>query len=212
MTPSRLICYFSYMNKDPSSPYHHGDLRRSLLDAARVMIREDGIEALSLRKLADVVGVSRTALYHHFRDKNDLLCAIVAEGFAAIHRLMDEAVDAETGSARERCAAFVHGYVRLATQDAELYDLMFSRTIWKQHAPTDALRTTAHDSFRRLLEMVRQWQADGIMSDRFEPRRLAQVTLSTLHGLSRLQNDGVYKDQSGLKAMCDCAIAVLLNP
>ena len=50
------------MNKDPSSPYHHGDLRRSLLDAARVMIREDGIEALSLRKLADVVGVSRTAL------------------------------------------------------------------------------------------------------------------------------------------------------
>ena len=116
---------------------------------------------------------------------------------------MDEAVDAETGSARERCAAFVHGYVRLATQDAELYDLMFSRTIWKQHAPTDALRTTAHDSFRRLLEMVRQWQADGIMSDRFDPKRLSQVTWSTLHGLSRLQNDGVYKDQSGLKAMCD---------
>lgn len=200
------------MNKDSSSPYHHGDLRRSLLETARVMVREDGIEALSLRKLADAVGVSRTALYHHFEDKNDLVCAIVAEGFAALHRLMDNAVDPATGAARERFAAFVHAYVRFATQDAEMYDLMFSRTIWKQHTPTEALRTTARDCFRRLRAMVKQWQADGLMSARFDPKRLSQVTWSTLHGLSRLQNDGVYKDQSGLTAMCDCAIAVLLNP
>lgn len=200
------------MNKIASAPYHHGDLRRSLLDAARLMIREEGIEALSMRKLADAVGVSRTALYHHFEDKNDLICAIVAEGFAALHRLMDAAVDPDTGSARERFATFVHGYVRFATQDAEMYDLMFSRTIWKQHTPTDALRSTARDCFRRLRAMVKAWQADGIMSARFDPKRLSQVTWGTLHGLSRLQNDGVYKDQSGLKAMCECAIAVLLNP
>jgi AcrR family transcriptional regulator len=200
------------MHKEPSTPYHHGDLRRSLLDAARVMIREDGIEALSLRKLADVVGVSRTALYHHFENKNDLVCAIVAEGFAALHRLLDAATAPETGSPRERFTAFVHGYVRFATQEAELYDLMFSRTTWKQHTPTEALHTTARDCFRRVIEMVRQWQSDGIMSARFDPKRLSQVTWSTLHGLSRLQNDGVYKDQSGLEAMCDCAIAVLMNP
>jgi len=196
----------------PHSPYHHGDLRRSLLNAARVMVREDGIESLSLRKLADVVGVSRTALYHHFDDKNDLICAIVAEGFEAMHHLMDAAVDPETGSARERFGSFVHGYVRFATQNAELYDLMFSRTIWKQQNPNDALRASARSSFRRLREMVKQLQAAGIMSDRLDPKRLSQVTWSTLHGLSRLQNDGVYKDQSGLKAMCDCAIAVLLEP
>ena len=200
------------MHKNPSTPYHHGDLRRSLLETARVMVREDGIEALSLRKLADAVGVSRTALYHHFEDKNELVCAVVAEGFTALHRLMDAAVDERTGTPRERLAAFVHGYVRFATQDAEMYDLMFSRTIWKQHTPTDALRGTARECFRRLREMVKQWQAAGIMSARFDPKRLSQVTWSTLHGLSRLQNDGVYKDQSGLKAMCDCAIAVLLTP
>ena len=59
--------------------------------------------------------------------------------------------------------------------------------------------------------MVRQWQADGIMSARFDLKRPPQVTWSALHGLSRLQNDGVHKDQSGLEAMCDCTIAVLLN-
>lgn len=200
------------MNNVSPSPYHHGDLRRSLLDAARVMVREDGIEAVSLRKLADVVGVSRTALYHHFQDKNDLLCAIVGEGFAVLHGLMDVAAAPESGSPRERFAGFVHGYVSFATQDSELYDLMFSRTIWKQHAPSEPLRATARECFRRLLDMVRQWQSEGIMSTRFDPKRLSQVTWSTLHGLSRLQNDGVYKDQSGLHDMCDCAIAVLLVP
>lgn len=200
------------MDKASPAPYHHGDLRRGLLEAARIMVREDGIEALSMRKLADAVGVSRTALYHHFEDKNDLVCAIVAEGFAAIHALFDAAALEENGTPRERFAAFVHGYVRFATHDAEIYDLMFSRTIWRQHTPNDALHATARDSFRRLLRMVVQWQAAGIMSTRFEPKRLAQVTWSTLHGLSRLQNDGVYKDQSGLKAMCDCAIEVLMSP
>ena len=50
--------------------YHHGDLRSALLDAAATRIENQGIEGLSLRKLADDVGVSRSALYHHFRDKN----------------------------------------------------------------------------------------------------------------------------------------------
>jgi len=65
------------------SSYHHGDLRAALLAAARDMIAEAGIEGLSLRKLAERAGVSRTAPYHHFQDKNDLLCAIAAEGFSA---------------------------------------------------------------------------------------------------------------------------------
>ena len=68
------------------SSYHHGDLRAALLAAARDMIAEAGIEGLSLRKLAERAGVSRTAPYHHFQDKNDLLCAIAAEGFQRRHR------------------------------------------------------------------------------------------------------------------------------
>jgi hypothetical protein len=55
--------------------YHHGDLRSSLLDAANAMLKEHGIEGLSLRKLADRVGVSRTAPYHHFKDKKTSYCA-----------------------------------------------------------------------------------------------------------------------------------------
>ena len=61
--------------------YHHGDLQQRLLDEATLMIEESGIEGLSLRKLALRAGVSRTAPYHHFKDKNELLCAIAENGY-----------------------------------------------------------------------------------------------------------------------------------
>ena len=68
----------SHINITPVArpTYHHGDLREALLQAAKALIGEAGIENLSLRKLAERAGVSRTAPYHHFSDKNDLLCAI----------------------------------------------------------------------------------------------------------------------------------------
>ena len=56
--------------------YHHGDLHAALLREAAVLLREQGVEGLSLRRLAERAGVSRTAPYHHFEDKNALLCAL----------------------------------------------------------------------------------------------------------------------------------------
>ncbi|MCW8832865.1 MAG: TetR/AcrR family transcriptional regulator, partial [Colwellia sp.] len=72
-------------DKKITSSYHHGDLHSSLLETATAMITEQGIDALSLRKLAERIGVSRTAAYHHFKDKNDLLSAIAAQAFASWH-------------------------------------------------------------------------------------------------------------------------------
>ena len=70
------------MTPKSKANYHHGDLRPNLLSAATEMITAGGVESLSLRKLAEKVGVSRTATYHHFKDKHDLLCAVAAQGFA----------------------------------------------------------------------------------------------------------------------------------
>ena len=56
--------------------YHHGNLRQSLLASSLQLLREGGVEALSLRKLAELSGVSRAAPYHHFADKQALLAAV----------------------------------------------------------------------------------------------------------------------------------------
>lgn len=68
--------------------YHHGDLHSTLLREANRLLDEDGIDGLSLRKLAERAGVSRTAPYHHFRDKNVLLCALATQAFSQLDEMI----------------------------------------------------------------------------------------------------------------------------
>ena len=57
-------------------PYHHGDLRHALIEAARAIVIRDGAQALSLRGVAREAGVSPAAPYHHFKDKQELVLAV----------------------------------------------------------------------------------------------------------------------------------------
>src|ERR1700760_4711016 len=78
-----------------SRPYHHGDLRRALIDAATRLLETEGPSALSLRAVAREAGVSPAAPYHHFKDKSELLEAVAGEGWtqldAAIAKVRAEA-------------------------------------------------------------------------------------------------------------------------
>src|SRR3954454_4575799 len=65
-------------------PYHHGNLRRALLDEALATIKAEGVEGLTLREIGARLGVSRTALYRHFADKRALLTAVATEGFRTL--------------------------------------------------------------------------------------------------------------------------------
>ena len=69
------------MNDAPQKSYHHGNLRNELLDTAEAQLAEAGTEELSLRALARRVGVSQTAPYRPFSDKNDQLAALAARGY-----------------------------------------------------------------------------------------------------------------------------------
>jgi AcrR family transcriptional regulator len=192
--------------KQKKLSYHHGDLRSTLLNAANVLLKEMGIEGLSLRKLADKVGVSRTAPYHHFKDKNQLLCAIAEQGF--IRWQQDaEFIFNQTGlPSKEKYRQFFHGYISYAADNPELYDLMFGRTIWKLNSATNELRDVAYPSFHYQVEMTKKWQAQGLMPNNEDTLRLSQVTWGTMHGIARLLIDGIYADRSHIDEMCDCAV------
>lgn len=186
--------------------YHHGDLHASLLDAAKTMLKESGVEGLSLRKLADRVGVSRTAPYHHFKDKNELLCAIAEEGFHHWHRTAEQIFDQPKLSVRDKYREFIHGYINYAADNPELYDLMFGRAIWKQNKATTNLRDVAYPSFQYQVQMTKHWQQQGLMPKDQDTLRLAQVTWGTMHGIARLLIDGIYADNSHIDEMCECAV------
>ena len=199
----KIDCYIAAMNAfrpGEKKAYHHGNLRQVLLDGAAKLLREEGEAGLSMRKLAARTGVSRTAAYHHFKDKHDLLCATAEEGFrrfrAVFHSPGQDPVD------QQRLQRLVEDYIDFATNQSEYYDLMFGSRLWRSEGLTDTLTEEAHGTFRGYVDGIRRWRGQRGVSSRLDPLRYAQVTWSTLHGMSRLLIDGIYIDDEARKAMC----------
>ena len=103
--------------------YHHGDLRTALLAAARHTIEQEGFDALSLRQVAEQVGVSSAAPYRHFKDKNALLAAVAVEGFAALQEACRSVRDFR--NPRKRLMADVRALIDFAAARPGLFRLMF---------------------------------------------------------------------------------------
>lgn len=192
-----------------SKTYHHGDLRRRLVEEAITMVREGGLESLSLRRLAERVGVSQTALYHHFQDKQGLLCAMGEEGIRRFDESLRQGESrAETPGGRLEC--FITAYVRFALAYPELYELMFGRTTWKG-GTTTSFEQTARSSFRSYADMVAALQHSGHLSSDINALRLAQVMWGTLHGLCRMHNDGLLFSPGDVEEISRYALWMVSN-
>ncbi|OMH29490.1 TetR/AcrR family transcriptional regulator [Motiliproteus sp. MSK22-1] len=196
----------------PKSNYHHGDLRQSLLMNATDIIKEGGVEALSMRRLADRTGVSRTAPYHHFKDKNELLCAIAELGFLqqeqSIQNIPSELTSQNGMLLFEK---YVLAYIQFADQHPETYDLMFGKEIWKIGEPTERLKEVSKASFRQWMSWVEELQQQAVLPDTESSLRVAQTCWATLHGLCRLMNDGIYLDRKDLEEMGRTAVSMLIS-
>jgi AcrR family transcriptional regulator len=106
-------------------PYHHGDLRATLLAAAEAELTEKGVEGFSLRSVAKRAGVSHAAPSHHFGDTNGLLTALAAEGFTRFQDTLDAR---EVGAVddRDRAVRAGLGYLEFALARPALFRLIFS--------------------------------------------------------------------------------------
>ena len=105
-------------------PFHHGNLRAVLLDEAATVVRETGVDGLSLRDLARRAGVSHGAPRSHFADRQALLDALAVLGFERLTAAVRRALGTE-GDLSVRFRAVARAYVDFAIDDAALMDLMF---------------------------------------------------------------------------------------
>src|SRR5579884_1798861 len=114
-------------------PYHHGDLRRALVDAARQILEKEGPSALSLRAVAREAGVSPAAPYHHFKDKAELLDAVAQEGWEMLHVAMAHAVEHAPNEISELGVA----YVCFARENPALDRVMYDTARDKEALPEE---------------------------------------------------------------------------
>ncbi len=152
------------------SPYHHGDLRRAVLDAAAAAITEHGSAGISLRDLARRAGVSHAGPVHHFGDKAGVLTALAAEGFGLL-------ADALTAT-EERTRDFVElgvAYVRFAIEHRAHFEVMFRADLVRED---DAALLAARDRASGLLT--------GGAASVSDDRMAGVAAWSLMHGFANL--------------------------
>lgn len=109
--------------------YHHGDLESALVEAAITLVRKYGPDHLSLRAASAEIGVSPSASYHYFQDKDSLVSAIGEKLFNNLAEIQEKAIEKLVGSgaraARERFEALGNAYFKWALAEPNLYRLIF---------------------------------------------------------------------------------------
>jgi AcrR family transcriptional regulator len=182
-------------------PYHHGNLRAALLEHAERTVREQGADRLSLRELARQVGVSHGAPRRHFPDRQALFDALAESGFDRLGDELRRAVDAAGEGFEPRLRASAAAYVRFATRDPALLELMFAGK-HREHA--DALDAAAERAFAVLLDVILQGQAEGVL-EQGDPERVGLVLFATMQGIAALVTGGMV-DEDQLDGLVDDAI------
>ena len=133
------------MSTPSSAPYHHGNLRRALLDAALVILERDGEDGIQLRDLARAVNVSPGAPYRHFDSRASLLESLAVVGFQRFTRQMEDVAQSNPSELR---TALGRTYVQFALANPGLFRLMFSPQLRRDNRP--GLRMAADAAFKTL--------------------------------------------------------------
>lgn len=168
----------------PVTAYHHGNLRATLLAAAERNLRQHGADQLSLRELAREAGVSHAAPRRHFADRQALLDALAEAGFARLDTELRTALGAAGEEFRSRLHAMAVTYLRFATEDAALLELMFTA---KHREGADRLVAAAAAPFGLMQDLIAQGQAQGVLEPG-DPQRVGVVLFATLQGIATLIN------------------------
>ena len=188
--------------------YHHGDLRRALLLEAVRTIHAEGAAALTLRGVGDRLGVSRTALYRHFADKQALLDEVAAEGFRMLRAALREAWGR---GGRAGFDAMGSAYVQFAVAHPSHYRVMFGG-IAERREPRDGAGNDAPDdstdAFQVLVDALVAEQAAGRVR-RDDPQALALYIWAMVHGVAMLALDGLLPPPTTPDALARLAIGRL---
>ena len=174
----------------PTRPYHHGNLREALLEAAEAALESGGVQGLTLRELSRALGVSHTSPRRHFADKQALLDALAARGFERLGQTLRRAVEDGGQGFERRLTALARAHVEFAVTHPALFGWMFEAK-HRREAPQE-LQGAGDRAYAIASDVFTDGQASGAVVAG-DPERLGLVAFAAMQGLIANATDGAYK-------------------
>lgn len=165
-------------------PFHHGDLRRALIDATLKLVLSVGPRGFTLNEASRLAGVAKSAPYKHFRDKDALLVEVALLGTRRMEQELRSAADLG-GTPRERLLAVGLAYIAFSTQHPDFFAVMFDSGIDKSSYEELGLAATSVFSIADEL-------AKEIEDSLVKARRLALAVWTMAHGFAMLLSDDAF--------------------
>jgi AcrR family transcriptional regulator len=187
-SPHRVECR-------PKRSYHHGDLRKALIDATLKLLSTTGVRELSLREVSRTAGVSHAASYRHFQNKESLLAAVAQQGFDLLAEAMRSSVRFADPDPIAKLQAAGVAYVDFGLQHPQHLTVMFSGAIanFDDHPGLKAAAKAAQDELRAVVRAVSQ----GVAMGAAEEDTVGAAAWAIVHGLTVLLVDGQLRVQEG---------------
>ena len=167
-----------------TNKYHHGDVKNAIISVGMDIINEKGVENLSIRSAAKRIGVSHTAPYRHFKNKEELLVAIAVKGFDILENNIKNAI-LKTGISDPSALAEVgRAYIQFAVSNSNYYRIMFGDFIRNKTDYPEFF--SAYDrSFRKLIQIIEN-NSNKKETDKTDQEVTAIAVWSLLHGYCSL--------------------------
>ena len=196
-------------------PRGQGASRRGeILDAAKHLFADEGVDHVTMRRIGAAVGVSPTALYMHFSDKDALLAAIALDTFAEIVARLEQS-RREMDTPLKRLRAGLRAYIDFGLARPDEYRLTFMTRLFRRSNIKTCALELADRSFHILEDGVRELMAAGVFRDG-NATLLSEAIWATLHGVTALLLDQaeniLAKQEALIEASLDLLIAGLLRP
>ena len=168
--------------------YHHGDLKNALIKVGVDILAKEGVSGLSLRKVASKAGVSHSAPYSHFADKQALIAAISTEGFRQLYERVSAVAEEFKTKPSRQLVEVAWAYVQFALDDRDRFKVMFSGILEKEREYPEFV-AEAQRNFQLVKMIVEANQAAGVL--RSGPSDLVALSAwGIIHGFIMLLLEG----------------------
>jgi AcrR family transcriptional regulator len=186
----------------------HARTREAILEAALQIVTENGISALSIREIANKIDYSPSGLYEYFASKEEIVNALVNEGFDRLAARLIRDIHGET--ATERLLTSARAYLHFARQEPQIYLLMFTCT------PLQAISYAELSGNLAYYQLLQVFQ-EGVQSGEFRPSAevgpmdLAYTAWAFVHGLAMLQLTLMHHAQEDIEEVHDRAVQLFVE-